>query len=53
MDWKKTGVNCIGIRNEEGKFVINPPEDIRIKAGMKVFVLGTREQIELMKDNIE
>jgi voltage-gated potassium channel len=53
MDWKKTGVNCIGIRNEQGKFVINPPEDIRIKAGMKVFVLGTREQIELMKENIE
>src|SRR5258705_2112698 len=26
MTWKKTGVNCIGIKNKEGKFVINPPQ---------------------------
>jgi voltage-gated potassium channel len=27
MNWQKTGVNCIGIKNGEGKFVINPPQD--------------------------
>jgi voltage-gated potassium channel len=53
MSWKKTGVNCIGIKNEDGRFIINPPENIRIYEGMKVFVLGTRQQINEMKGNIE
>ena len=52
MRWKKTGVNCIGIKTTDGKFVINPPEQILIKSGMKVIVLGTRQQIEEMKENI-
>jgi voltage-gated potassium channel len=53
MRWKKTGVNCIGIKNTDGKFIINPPEDTIIEDGMKVIVLGTRKQIEEMKGNIE
>ena len=53
MNWKKTGVNCIGIKDHDGKFVINPPEDILVLKGMKVLVLGTRQQIEQMKNNIE
>jgi len=53
MDWKKTGVNCIGIKNGEGKFVINPPADTIITKGMKVIVLGTKIQIERMKSNLE
>ncbi len=53
MAWRKTGVNCIGIKDAEGKFVINPPEGTLIKSGMKVIVLGTREQIEQMKGNVE
>lgn len=52
MNWKKTGVNCIGIKNGEGKFVINPPPDTIIAPGMKVIVLGTRLQIERMKGNL-
>ncbi|HYE53870.1 MAG TPA: potassium channel protein [Chitinophagaceae bacterium] len=52
MHWKRTGVNCIGIKTTDGKFVINPPEQILIKRGMKVIVLGTRQQIEEMKENI-
>ena len=52
MTWKKTGVNCIGIKNKEGKFVINPPESTIIAQGMKVIVLGTRQQIEEMKGNL-
>jgi len=52
MAWKKTGVNCIGIKTADGKFVINPPEDIMVKEGMKVLVLGTRQQIQRMKMNI-
>lgn len=52
MAWKKTGVNCIGIKDEAGKFIINPPDDVVITQGMKVIVLGTKEQIEEMKRNV-
>jgi len=52
MNWRKTGVNCIGIKNPEGKFVINPPEDVIIEKGMKVIVLGTKWQIDEMKGNL-
>lgn len=52
MDWKKTGVNCIGVKDENGKFCINPPEDIVISKGMKVIILGTKDQIAEMKKNV-
>lgn len=52
MNWKKTGVNCIGVKNEEGHFRINPPDSIVVTRGMKVMVLGTREQIAEMKKNV-
>ena len=53
MAWKKTGVNCIGIKDAEGKFIISPPEETIIDKGMKVLVLGTKKQIEDMKGNIQ
>jgi voltage-gated potassium channel len=52
MDWKRTGVNCIGVKDENGKFCINPPEDIVITKGMKVIILGTKDQIAEMKRNV-
>lgn len=52
MDWKKTGVNCIGVKDKEGKFIINPSDDIVIEDGMKVIVLGTKDQIGNMKHNV-
>lgn len=52
MDWKKTGVNCIGVKHKNGKFLINPPDDTTISEGMKLFVLGTRIQIHKMKHNV-
>lgn len=52
MSWKKTGVNCIGLKGADGRFLINPPEDTIVSRGMKVLVLGTRQQIERMKLNI-
>jgi voltage-gated potassium channel len=52
MNWKKTGVNCIGIKSAEGKFIINPLEGTIISRGMKVIVLGTRWQVEQMKGNL-
>ena len=53
MGWRKTGVNCIGIKDADGKFIINPPEGTVINSKMKVIVLGTRQQIEEMKGNVE
>ncbi|MCX6319249.1 MAG: potassium channel protein [Bacteroidetes bacterium] len=52
MNWRKTGVNCIGIKDGEGKFIINPPEDTIITERMKIMVLGTRKQIEEMNGNL-
>jgi voltage-gated potassium channel len=53
MDWRRTGVNCIGVKDEEGRFCINPPDTVVIGKGMKVMVLGTREQITEMKKNVK
>jgi len=52
MAWRKTGVNCIGIKDAEGKFVINPPEETVISQNMRVIVLGTKPQIDEMKANV-
>ena len=53
MEWNKTGVNCLGIKNREGKFIINPPDDTLVTEGCKVIVFGTRIQISEMKHNLE
>ena len=52
MEWKKTGVNCIGIKDVEGRFIINPPVESIISKGMKVIVLGNKQQIHSMKHNV-
>ncbi|MCX6209510.1 MAG: NAD-binding protein [Bacteroidetes bacterium] len=52
MDWKKTGVTSIGIKEANGKFIINPNDDILITQGMKVIVLGNKQQIDAMKHNV-
>jgi len=52
MAWRKTGVNCIGIKDADGKFVINPPEETIITKNMRVIVLGTKPQIDRMKENV-
>lgn len=52
MSWNRTGVNCIGIKDPEGNFLINPPDETQITEGMKVIVLGTRHQISEMKGNL-
>jgi len=47
--WHKTGINCIGIKDAQGKFLINPPDETIVVFGMKVIMLGTRQQIREMK----
>ena len=53
MEWNKTGVSCLGIKNKEGKFLINPPDETQVTEGCKVIVFGTRSQIAEMKNNLE
>ncbi|MGB3008125.1 MAG: potassium channel protein [Chitinophagaceae bacterium] len=52
MGWKKTGVNCVGIKDKDGNFMINPTGDTFITPGMRVIVLGTINQIKEMKGNL-
>ena len=53
MEWNKTGVSCLGIKNKEGKFIINPPDEMLVTEGCKVIVFGTRSQIAEMKSNLD
>ena len=53
MEWEKTGMTCIGIKDRDGKFFINPPDNTLIGEGMKVIVLGTKDQISSMKHNLQ
>ncbi len=49
MDWKATGVVCLGIKDSEGKFIIHPNDETLISKDMKIIVLGNKEQIADMK----
>ena len=47
---QKTGANIIGFKTPEGEFILNPSPETNVIPGSKLFVLGTREQIETMKE---
>ena len=49
INWHTTGVNCLGIKNEEGKFIINPSQETTIHSKMKIILFGTMQQIADMK----
>lgn len=46
---KKTGANIIGYKTPDGKFILNPSPDMKVIPGSKLFVLGTRDQIDSMQ----
>lgn len=50
---QQTGVNCIGIKDKEGRFIINPPLETHIHQQMKIMLLGDRHQIARMKDYLK
>lgn len=43
---KRSGANIVGLKNKDGKYIINPSPDSIITEGSKVFVLGMKNQIE-------
>lgn len=49
INWHTTGINCLGIKNEEGRFIINPPGETAIHSKMKIMLFGTMQQIANMK----
>ena len=57
MDWNYIVsmriAKCLGIKNRDGKFIINPPSDTIVSEGSKVIVFGTKTQIEEMKSNLD
>jgi voltage-gated potassium channel len=46
---KKSGANIVGFKTAEGQYIINPTPDTKVIPHSKLFVLGTREQIDNMK----
>jgi voltage-gated potassium channel len=49
----QTGVNCIGIKDKEGKYIINPSPDTHVHPQMKMMLLGTIHQIAHMKEYLK
>jgi voltage-gated potassium channel len=50
---QKTGANIIGYKTPKGKFILNPDPDTKVIPGSKFFVLGTKEQVEKMKELLQ
>jgi len=41
-----TGANIIGLKNIDGKYIVNPDPEIQIRKGMSLIVLGDNVQME-------
>ncbi|HDO06321.1 MAG TPA: potassium channel protein [Bacteroidetes bacterium] len=46
---KKTGANIIGYKTATGEYILNPTPDTKLYPDSKIFVLGTKEQVEDMR----
>lgn len=46
----KSGANIIGFRKGNGEYIVNPSADTQIIPDGKIFVLGTNEQINKLKN---
>jgi len=46
---KKTGANIIGYKTSAGEYILNPTPDTKLYPDSKLFVLGTKEQVEGMQ----
>ena len=50
---RKTGANIIGFKASDGSYILNPKPDTKVMPGAKLFVLGTPDQIQDMKDTLK
>jgi voltage-gated potassium channel len=46
---ERTGVSVLGIKQENGQYILNPPLDTVLKKGIMLFVLGNKDQVRLLK----
>ena len=49
VSWVNTGVNCLGIKDPEAKYIVNPPQETIIAAKMKIIFFGSMQQIVELK----
>jgi len=49
---EKTGVNIVGVRKPTGEYILNPEPGYLLTPDTMLFVLGTKEQIEKLKNLI-
>ncbi|MFO8235622.1 MAG: NAD-binding protein [Bacteroidales bacterium] len=49
---QETGANIIGLKTKDNNFIVNPTPDIKISSYDQLFVLGTNEQIEMLKQKL-
>jgi voltage-gated potassium channel len=47
--WDQAGIIIIGCKLPDGRYVVNPSADTQVVAGMKIFVLGNRLQLEQLR----
>jgi voltage-gated potassium channel len=47
---RKSGANIIGMKTAQGELIMNPSPDTKLIPESKLFVLGTLEQIDELKD---
>ncbi len=47
---RRTGANIIGFKTPDGRFILNPTPDMKVFPGSKLFVLGTPDQIQNMRN---
>jgi len=50
---RKSGANIIGFKTATGDVIVNPTPETRLLQNSKLFVLGTEEQIQHMKELFE
>jgi voltage-gated potassium channel len=48
----KSGANIIGLKRKDNSYMINPIAETTLSTSDKLFALGTREQIKLLKETI-
>lgn len=46
---ENTGVNILGIKQENGQYMLNPSRDTALKQGVMLFVLGNEEQVKQLE----
>lgn len=49
VKWYNTGVNCLGIKSETGKYIMNPPQETILQPNMQVMLFGSMKQIADLK----